>query len=529
MATPRLTLTVNDGDGLDRVLEKSPDACCLIVELADDLSPRGWECASRSRTRESISVRELISRAARQLEDEVPDFMRDLPEIREQVRKLRELLLPEQRTITIIVEEPAPSEPFTMRTGDELSTDLPSRFRRGGGVVTDTIGYPGLRPEALPSCTLKGVSAFMRSDACKRVIILTGAGISTNSGIADYRSTGGLYESLDPTVLSASPQEMAAIAADPEHVARFELFRANPLPFLEVKRAMIQGLAEDKFRPTCAHALGKVLERRGLLSRVITQNIDGLHSRAGLSEDAVLEAHGTARYAACSGCGARVELGAFWLSMKERVKDISEGGTADGTAPLESTPGGVPCPDDCGTGSVKPAVVLFGQPTDPRLTDARTRGELAQADLVIIAGTSLLVPPFNQLPELVRADCVRVVLNANAVGERSGLVFGNAAQAVVTSSAMFQGDTATLLHPASPGVGQGLFQGVESVGVQGRRDVLCLGDIDESVAALCAEAGWLGDLETCMDVPLACKSASIVHGYRDATASTATSTPDTCV
>ena len=93
----------------------------------------------------------------------------------------------------------------------------------------------------LASRDVKGVAAYLASDACQRVVVLTGAGVSCAAGIPDFRSPGGMYDTLRPELITASPQERAAMARDPTAVVLKDLFLKNQFPYHEVRRPFILG------------------------------------------------------------------------------------------------------------------------------------------------------------------------------------------------------------------------------------------------------------------------------------------------
>jgi len=191
---------------------------------------------------------------------------------------------------------------------------------------------------------------------CERqpCVVLTGAGISTESGIPDFRSPTGIWAEVDPFEVAS----LHAFRADPERVWRFYGTRINSL--LEAE-------------PNAGHLALAELERRGLVQAVVTQNIDSLHRRAG-SRD-VVEVHGSIRSSVCLACGHTEEL--------------------DGVlAQLESRPA-PRCPA-CGS-ILKPGVVLFGELLPEGAMSRAT--ELAQgAALMLVVGSSLEVWPVAGLP-----------------------------------------------------------------------------------------------------------------------------------
>lgn len=190
----------------------------------------------------------------------------------------------------------------------------------------------------------------------KRTAVLTGAGISTPSGIPDFRSeNSGLWEQNDPF-------EVASLSA----------FRYNPERFFSWLRTLATGI--HKAQPNAAHFAIAKLEKAGFIQTVVTQNIDGLHQRAG-SEN-VLEVHGSIRTFTCTSCYAQIE-----------GNGLSEAYIATGAIPV--------CPS-CGS-ILKPDVVLFGEQLPVRQW-MKAQEACKQCDLMIVAGSSLEVLPVAGLP-----------------------------------------------------------------------------------------------------------------------------------
>jgi len=209
-----------------------------------------------------------------------------------------------------------------------------------------------------------------------RAVVFTGAGISTESGIPDFRSPGGIWTRM-------APIDFSDFLASEE--ARRETWRR--------RFAM-----EDTFRaaaPNRGHRAVAELVRRSTAAAVITQNIDGLHQASGIPEDRVIELHGNTTYAHCLDCKARHELDALCLAFER-----------DGTAPL--------CVD-CG-GFVKTATISFGQAMP---VDAMRRAEIETlaADVFIVAGSSLVVYPAAAFPELAKRNgATLAIINREPTG-----------------------------------------------------------------------------------------------------------------
>lgn len=194
--------------------------------------------------------------------------------------------------------------------------------------------------------------------AAEHAIVLTGAGISTESGVPDFRSKGGLWERYDPMVAGS-----------------LDMFIRDPAQFWEFHRPRYEQV--DAVEPNAAHIAVAELERRGLVKALITQNIDGLHARAGSVDP--IEIHGSLTGGRCLRCDyqvARDEL----LARADSAED------------------GVPrC--ECGF-QLKSHVVLFGEMLPSQaMEDAFMHAEAA--DLVLVIGSSLLVSPVADLPGIV--------------------------------------------------------------------------------------------------------------------------------
>jgi NAD-dependent deacetylase len=186
-------------------------------------------------------------------------------------------------------------------------------------------------------------------------VVLTGAGMSTESGIPDFRSAGGIWADVDPF-----------------EVASIDAFTSDPLRVWRWYGPRIDALLGAE--PNAGHAALAALERSGHVATVVTQNIDTLHTRAG-SED-VVEVHGSIRSSQCLGCGHVEPL--------ERV--LAQLETAE--APL--------CPA-CGE-ILKPGVVMFGELLPPAAI-ARAERLAVEASLLLVVGSSLQVWPVAGLPE----------------------------------------------------------------------------------------------------------------------------------
>ncbi|MBI3994262.1 MAG: Sir2 family NAD-dependent protein deacetylase [Candidatus Lambdaproteobacteria bacterium] len=194
----------------------------------------------------------------------------------------------------------------------------------------------------------------------RHVVVFTGAGISTESGIPDFRGPGGVWEKFDPNEF---------------HIDRFLASAASRRMYWLRSEAMYAQMTQA--RPNAGHKAIADMERLGILSAVITQNVDGLHQDAGVSPGRVVELHGTARHVACLSCGRRM--------------------TREEFQPLLSPEGDAP-PCTCG-GLMKPATISFGQMLPPEALE-RAGAATADCDLFLVIGSSLVVYPAAGFPLL---------------------------------------------------------------------------------------------------------------------------------
>jgi NAD-dependent deacetylase len=202
-----------------------------------------------------------------------------------------------------------------------------------------------------------------------RAVAFTGAGISTECGIPDFRSSGGVWTRFKPIPF----QEFTASAA-----ARLEAFRRYFHIYDDVKDA----------RPGRGHLALAHLHERGILSHVVTQNIDGLHLASGVPAERIIELHGNGTYCRCLVCGERHEL--------EWVREFIM---------RENKP---PECEACG-GIVKTATISFGQPM-PEDAMAAARAATLKSDLFLSLGSSLQVFPAANFPIIAKAERIPLVI-----------------------------------------------------------------------------------------------------------------------
>lgn len=202
-----------------------------------------------------------------------------------------------------------------------------------------------------------------------RIVGFTGAGISTESGIPDFRSPGGVW--ANNRIIEY--QEFISSRA-----ARIEAWRQKVLTWPEMRAA----------QPNAGHLAFVELEKRGQLIAMITQNIDGLHQRAGHDPGKLIELHGTMLHAVCLSCGDQI-------SMDEAVARVEAGETA-----LECK--------KCG-GYLKTATVSFGQAM-PEREMHRAYEAAENCEVFIAVGSSLVVYPAAYLPALAKQNGARLVI-----------------------------------------------------------------------------------------------------------------------
>ena len=222
-------------------------------------------------------------------------------------------------------------------------------------------------------------------EAAERIVAFTGAGISTECGIPDFRSPGGLWTRYKPIPFQ-------------EFVSSVETRREAWERYFKIYDAVRHA------EPGRGHAALARLRDQGKLKFVITQNIDGLHHRSGVPAERIIELHGNGSYAHCLACLRRYELDWVRESMARSGPPNCEG---------------------CG-GIVKTATVSFGQPMPPDVME-RAYGATEDCDLFLSLGSSLVVYPAATLPMLARrwgATLVIVNRESTPFDDEANLVIG---------------------------------------------------------------------------------------------------------
>ncbi len=205
----------------------------------------------------------------------------------------------------------------------------------------------------------------------KKLVVFTGAGISTESGISDFRSPGGIWDRFDPSELNYQS---------------FMASEAGREKYWEFSKSLWPEIADAK--PNPGHYAIAELYRLGRLDCVITQNIDSLHQKSGVPEEKVIELHGTLKWVICLECGRRYPREQIQARLDSGIK--------------------VPRCDSCG-GIMKPATVAFGQPMPERET-RQAESRAAACDLFLSVGSSLVVYPAAQMPLIAKDNGAKLII-----------------------------------------------------------------------------------------------------------------------
>ena len=231
----------------------------------------------------------------------------------------------------------------------------------------------------------------------KRVVVFAGAGLSTESGIPDFRSPGGVWDRYNPEDFY------------------FQNFISN-----ETSREKYWQMATEmyepmkKAQPNLAHLAIAELERVGKLDCIITQNVDGLHHKAGNSEKKILELHGTAMHVTCLSCHKRYD--------RENIQERWRKGEK------------APRCNDCG-GLLKPATISFGQ-SMPETETEEAYERSSRCDLFIVIGSSLVVQPAASMPAVAKRHGAKLVIinrDPTACDEMADLVIHGQAGSVMAN------------------------------------------------------------------------------------------------
>ena len=218
----------------------------------------------------------------------------------------------------------------------------------------------------------EGIAALVTlARPARRIVVFTGAGISTESGIPDYRGPGGVWA-------RNAPPTIGDFRDNDETRRRYWLERKERYPALQATE------------PNAGHIAVARLQRAGHVAEIVTQNIDGLHQKAGSDPERTIELHGTAHRVRCLDCGAS------WPAETVQAR-------------LEAEP--LPVCERCG-GPLRAATVLFGEALPERAL-RRAFAAARACDLMLAVGTSLIVQPAARLPEIAVASGGRLAIINN--------------------------------------------------------------------------------------------------------------------
>ncbi|MGE4220148.1 MAG: NAD-dependent deacetylase [Alphaproteobacteria bacterium] len=204
----------------------------------------------------------------------------------------------------------------------------------------------------------------------RRAVVFTGAGISTESGIPDFRSPGGMWTKFQPIQFQ-------------------DFMRSEEMRRETWRRKLNTDPTMRAAEPNRGHRAVEKLVRTGKVSAVITQNIDGLHQASGIPDERVIELHGNSTYATCLECGQRHELAPIMTAF-----------AADEALPECNA---------CGSAYVKPATISFGQ-SMPETAMMRAQAETLACDLFIAVGSSLVVYPAAGFPVMAKQNGAGLVI-----------------------------------------------------------------------------------------------------------------------
>lgn len=205
----------------------------------------------------------------------------------------------------------------------------------------------------------------------RRLVVFVGAGLSTESGIPDFRSPGGVWDRYDP---------------EDFYYQNFIASEASRERYWQMATEMYEPM--KKAQPNQAHLAIAELEKLGKLDCIITQNIDGLHHKAGNSEEKIIELHGTAMHVTCLNCKKRYDRDEIQERLRQGIR--------------------VPYCDDCG-GPLKPATISFGQAMPERETQEAYHRS-SKCDLFIVIGSSLVVQPAASMPLVAKRNGAKLVI-----------------------------------------------------------------------------------------------------------------------
>jgi len=295
----------------------------------------------------------------------------------------------------------------------------------------------------LSSLDIKGLANYIKNGFTNKILMLTGAGISVQSGIPDFRSPKtGLYYNIKKYNLS-----------NPELLFNRQYIKSNPEPFY----TLVKEFVSKDYQPSIAHYLSVLFNQKGLLKKYYTQNIDSLDLKAGLNYPYLIECHGHMRTATCVDCENKIEL----ELIKNNILNDE-----------------IPKCEKC-NGLLLPDVVM----NDDDLPDEffeQLEKDFQECDLLIVIGTSLKVEPFPGMIEDPPLDVPRVLINN---------------EPVVTYMEEVAEKNGKLVEISKDRLSQKFKFGH----FFNRRDIFIGGNINDNAIELIKELGWENDLKQLMN------------------------------
>ena len=289
------------------------------------------------------------------------------------------------------------------------------------------------------SLDIKGLSNYIKNGYAKKILILTGAGISVKSGIPDFRSPGtGLYDNIKKYGLS-----------NPDLLFNRNYIKQNPKPFFTLVKEFIG----NNYEPSNAHYLSILFKNKGLLMKYYTQNIDSLDLKAGLNPPYLVECHGHMRTSTCCNCQLKVDT--------NLIKNII-------------LKGEIPKCQKCNSIMI-PDVVMNDDDLPEEFFDQLDK-DFHECDLLIVMGTSLKVEPFPGMIEDPPLNSPRVLINNELVVTYVEKLGENNGKIVEISK-------------------DRLSQKFKFGHFFNRRDIFLGGDLNDNVLKLIKELGWEEELK----------------------------------
>ena len=289
----------------------------------------------------------------------------------------------------------------------------------------------------LQSLDLKGLVNYIKKGYAKKILMLTGAGISVKSGIPDFRSPGtGLYHNIQKYNLS-----------NPDLLFNREYIKTNPKPFYN----LVKELMSKNYLPSPAHYLSILFNKKDLLMKYYTQNIDSLDFIAGLAPPFLIECHGHMRTSTCLNCGIKINT--------DLIKNVIVNDQ-------------IPKCDKCNE-LLLPDVVMNDDDLPEEFFDQLDK-DFHDCDLLIVMGTSLKVEPFPGMIEDPPINAPRVLINN---------------EPVVTYKEELEEKNGKLVE-----ISKDRFSKKFKFGhFFNRRDIFLSGDLNDNVLELIKELGWEND------------------------------------